>query len=493
MRARFGRFGRFSRSLAVAAAAAVALSACSAVVDGTATIENAPNADLSVKGVDPSSNFDRVAQNSLADIESFWKQEFPSVSGGKAFPDIKGGYYSVDGVKVAESGSADGQPVEKEACAQRSVSFLVNNAAYCRLDDTIVWDRSPDHLVGAIAKKYGEFTLAFVFAHEMGHAIQQRLRVFDNDPKTIYTESQADCAAGAWAKSAVDQRAPHFRDVTPAKIDAALEGYLNVRDSTPENIDEISHGNGFDRLSAVADGYDKGVKYCYSPGYFQSRTFTERPYSSDDDKASGGNLPFDEVIDTNSSTNAIVTDLNRFWTEKARSIGKQFQPVKIAEADHPKCDADGTVEFGYCPDDNTVYFSKKFAEQAYNSLPGLKLQDGKERNVELLFNQPADFALGTMYSIGWGLAVRHQLFKRSLAGADALQAGICYTGAYAKDINVAADAGKRFFLSPEDLDESVAALLDEVPQDSAFGARGTTGLERIQAFFKGYGGTLSVC
>lgn len=276
-----------------------------------------------------------------------------------------------------------------------------------------------------------------------------------------------------------------------AKVDDALEGFLNGRDSTPVNVDEISHGNGFDRLSALADGYDKGVTYCYSKGYFDSRVFTERPFTSATDQQNNGNLPIDQVIDT-SSSNILVTDLNRFWTGAAKSIGKTFKPVKIAEADHPKCGASPTSEFGYCPDDNTVYFSRKVAEKAYNSLPDIQV-DKTTGDVTLLFNQPADFALGTMFSIGWGFAVRSQLFNRGMDGGDALTASVCYTGAYAKNINVAENPPGQFLLSPADLDEAVAAMLDEVPQDDAFGARGTTGLDRVQAFIKGYSKGLSGC
>lgn len=479
--------------MSIAVAATLALSACGAAVDGSGSAENAPDANLNVQGVDSSSSFDRLAQNSLSDIEAFWKVEYPKVSGGKPLKSLKGGLYSVDGAKVIQTKSASGQPVEKNACAQRSIGFLVDNAAYCRIDDSIVWDRVDKHLFAELADHYGDFTVALIFAHEFGHAVSNRLGVFDSDPKTIYTESQADCAAGAWAKGVVDHRGPHFRDITPAKVDEALEGFLNGRDSTPENVDEISHGNGFDRLSAVADGYDKGVTYCYGKNYFDSRVFTERPFNSSQEAQQGDNTPFEEVIKTGSK-NFFVNDLNRFWTDAAKKIGKTFTPVKIAQADHPKCGTSESAEFGYCPNDNTVYFSRNFAQKAYNSLPDLSV-DRSNGNVTLLFNQPADFALGTMFGIAWGFAVRSQLFKRDMTGGDALLAGLCYTGAYAKNINIPSGSvkGIDLTLSPQDLDEGVAATLDEVPQDTAFGDRGTTGLNRIQAFFKGYKGGLSVC
>jgi hypothetical protein len=114
--------------------------------------------------------------------------------------------------------------------------------------------------------------------------------------------------------------------------------------------------------------------------------------------------------------------------------------------------------------------------------------------VTLVQNQPADFSLGTLFAIGWGMAVRSQLFNRPTDDGTALTAAICYTGAYAKDINVAnADSSKAFTLSPPDMDEATSAVLNIVNQDTAFGSRNTTGLQRVQSFVKGYSGGLSVC
>jgi hypothetical protein len=36
-------------------------------------------------------------------------------------------------------------------------------------------------------------------------------------------------------------------------------------------------------------------------------------------------------------------------------------------------------------------------------------------------------------------------------------------------------------------------MLNLVGLDQSYGARGTTGLQRVQSFVKGYGGGLSVC
>ncbi|HET6876082.1 MAG TPA: hypothetical protein VFH38_00980 [Jatrophihabitans sp.] len=481
---------RYRRVAAVSAGVAVALvlSACATTLTGKPTIANAPNANLPVVG-DSHTAFDTTVKNALSDIEAFWRVNYPKISGGKPLPPLKGGLYSVDGLQVAETGHASG-PASKEACIAQDPGFIVDNAAFCILDDSIAWDRSPKHLFAQLADHYGSLMIAMVFAHEFGHAISYRQGVFNSNPKTILTESQADCAAGAWAASLLKHQDPHFRNVTRNDIDEALEGYLDGRDTVPASELDISHGNGFDRLSALADGIDHGVTYCYSPHYFD-RTFTERPYSTKSDAAAGGNTPLATATAPNSF---LVKDLNRFFTGAAQSIGKQFQPVQIMETSSPSCTAVKPTQFFYCPDDNTVKFTPAFAKAAYYSLPGISVEQGTG-NVTLLFNQPADFALGELFAMGWGMAVRHQLFSRSMDSTEAVLSAVCYSGAYAKDVNIAYDPTRTKFLtlSPADLDEALSALLNQSLQGRSFGQRGMTGLDRVQAFVKGYDGGLSAC
>lgn len=488
--------GRGATRPVVAALVAVILlvSACSVVVDGRPSTVVAPNATLSVVG-DSDSAFDATVKNALTDVIAFWKVQYPKISGGRQLPAIKGGFFSIDGADVVRTGKVNG-PAAREGCVRDDPQFIVDNAAYCRSDDSIVWDRNEQHLLGVLSRKYGTLLVALAFAHEFGHALQERLGVFNRNVATIYTESQADCAAGAFMAQVTAKEAAHFR-ATPAQLDSALNGYLLVRDTTPTSPRDISHGNGFDRLSAIDDGLLHGPAFCYSSSYF-SRTFTERAFVSDQDYLSGGNETLDQVLDPNPTTSdpnagGLQPDLNRFWKKAAQSIGKSWADVKTAEASHPKCGASATSEFGYCPDDNTVYYSRAYAAAAYNSLTVLRL-DPHTKAVSVADNQPADFALGTLFAMSWGLAVRHQLFGQSIDGKDALLGAACYSGAYAKDVNLAqGDAQHPFILSPPDMDEATSAMLNLVGDDKAFGARGTTGLDRVQSFVKGYQGGLSVC
>jgi predicted metalloprotease len=477
---------------------ALGLTACAqSSVQGHGSVGAAANANLAVIG-DSHSTLDTTVKNALSDVMEFWRQQYPKVSGGKPLPELKGGLYSVDGLKVVQTGAIPGAGAD-EGCAKQQPDFIVDNAAYCQVDDSIIWDSNDNHLIGQLRKHYGDLVIGLVFAHEFGHAIQERLGVFNRDLPTIDTESEADCAAGAWAAAMLANHAPHFRGMQ-AQLDNALEGFLDGRDSTPDQGQDLSHGDGFDRIAAVDDGIEHGVTFCYSPNYF-SRKFTERPFVTDTqngvvDKEQNGNEPLSQVLNpgpANQGGGGLQPDLNRFWKESAGGIHKSWSDVKIAQADHPKCGASPQSQFGYCPDDNTVYYSNSFAQQAYNSLPDLAF-DQATGDIKLLFNQPADFALGTLFVIGWGMAVRHQLFNRSTDDRAALLAAACYAGAYAKNINVPADTpNKDFVLSPPDMDEATSAMLSLVGKDEAFGARGTTGRERIKYFVKGYNGGLVVC
>jgi predicted metalloprotease len=477
--------------IAVGVVVALALGGCTTVVSGdNVAPPSAPDAKLAVVG-DSGSSFDQTVKNALTDVMAFWRKAYPSVSNGKQLPELRGKLYSVDGAHPDVAAKQNGC-----LSKQGGVDAIVDNAFYCEVDDSIAWDRNPQHLVPALGAKYGPLLVAMVFAHEFGHAIQARLGLFDQNVPTIVHESQADCASGAFTATVMQNQEPHVR-ATAQDLDRALVGYLNVRDDTPASEKDLSHGDGFDRLSAVADGFEHGVTECYKSDW-ADRKFTERPFSSADDQASQGNEPFEQVV--NPGTNAqggggLQPDLNIFWKTTAKRYNKQWNDVKIVEASHPKC-GETNSSFGYCPDDNTVYFDTDYARTAYNSMSVLSI-DKQTADVTVRENQPGDFALGTLFSFGWSMAVRHQFFNRPLDDAPALLAASCYTGAYAKSINVPQTEklpdGRQFYLSPPDMDEATNAVLTLVGQDQAFGARGTTGLQRVQSFVKGYEGGLTVC
>jgi predicted metalloprotease len=469
--------------------AACLLSACTAATTHKAQPSAsvlAPDANIPVVD-DGHTEFDRIVKNAIDDVQTFWQRNYPTISGGKPYSELMGKSYSVDGANITPE-------VKKNACLQQDPTGVVDNAFYCRADDSVVYDRNPKHLVPLLGQKYGALMVAAVIAHEWGHVVQQRLGIFDRSPEppTLITESQADCAAGAFIRTVQDQQALHFR-LTQPELDQTLLGYLQVRDPPPLSSAQISHGNGFDRLSAIADGIAGGAGLCFSAGYFDRR-FTERPFTTEADYLNHGNLPYQQMIrpgPVSEGGSGLQPDLNRFWKQAAAAINKPWKDVSAAQAPHPPCRPGSPTEFGYCPTDNRVYFSDPFAREAYFSLPD-HIIDKATGNVTLIDNAPADYALGTLFVYGWGLAGRHQLFTGPLDDRDSVIAASCYAGAYSAEINTAHPPGD-FALSPPDMDEATAAILKLVPFEKTYGAHGTTGLQRTQSFTKGYFGGLSAC
>lgn len=438
---------------------------------------------------DSGDRFDTEAKSSLADIIAYWKATYPSIAHGAALPPIRGGYYSVDGDAVVASHKIPAS-ARGNKCLRRKVSFIVDNAAYCQLDDSIVWDRGANHLLPVLTAEYGPALTALVFAHEFGHAIQHRLHIDDTPGiATIDLESQADCAAGAFAATALAGRAPHV-PMSAADLDHALDGYFQIRDSTPGTPADATHGNGFDRLNALQLGIQHGASYCFSPSYLRNRSYTERGYVSEQDLSDQGNQPLKQVL----GTTGITPDLNRFWRTAAGRNGRTFRSVLLAQAAHPKCgSADPSSQFGYCPNDNTVYYSASFAARAYYSISDVVI-DKKTAVVRLVPGQPGDYALGFLLAVAWGMAARVQFLHGSTTDRSALEMAICFAGAYSEDINREyADSTHHYILSPPDLDEATSAALNLVDLDTAFGARGTTGLQRVQQFVTGYNGGLAAC
>ena len=479
--------GRSPVFTALAVCCLLVLAGCSTVAKGNGSPQREQLApDVSAGGLpikdDGHTAFDQLVRNSLTDVQEFWTAAYPSLSGGAPLKPLAGGVYSVE----------TGKPDLNNACMKAQPKAADNNAFYCRLDDSFAYDRVG--LVKIIADQLGKNFAPLVFAHEFGHLIQNRLD--KSEHASIYLESQADCASGAFmaAESGVGTvklKNIHF-GITPSNLDALMVGMILLRDYSPHSAtDSGTHGDGFDRISAFSDGFSNGVRYCYSDDWY-SRKFTERSYASDVDYQAGGNETLAEVTNPSSTSGSggggLQPSLNAFWTRAFKTINKTFKPVTIKQADNPPCGPKGS-EFNYCSSDNTVYFSAGFASAAYYSVPVL-VQDPVTKIVSIKQNSAADYALGAMFAYGWGLAVRSQLGLSTGTAAGLLGAS-CYVGAYSKTINV--EGIKGFALSPPDMDEATVAVLRIVGQSTALGDRNTTGFQRISAFKKGYFGSLTAC
>jgi len=105
-------------------------------------------------------------------------------------------------------------------------------------------------------RRYGDFAISMVVAHEWGHHVQDLLGILQAKAtgriKTIQTELQADCLAGAWANSVYYQGLLESGDVE----EAAGFAYA-IGDDLPWDHEQ-AHGTPQRRAQWFMYGYNTG-------------------------------------------------------------------------------------------------------------------------------------------------------------------------------------------------------------------------------------------
>jgi predicted metalloprotease len=441
---------RRSWRMGVAALAGLAMLAtgCAQSIAGSGQyssgLSDVPNANVQINGSD-GGTVDHIAGNAISDIQAFWTQQMPAVF-DKQYQPVKA-FYSVD------------PGGDKSAPCTNTPSDIRGNAFYCPTQDIVAWDRVG--LFPDLNKRFGQFLIAMVLAHEWGHAIQHRTQM--PSTRTIVIEAQADCYAGTWTKAALTGGAPHFQ-ISRQDLDQALAGYLVFRDPIGASAnDRQAHGSGFDRISAFQEGYEQGVKHCST--FSDQRKFTEIQFNDPTDEANQGNLPYDQALTDGTK------DIGDFWNQTfEKTYQKKFTPVaKVTgyngDSNRPSCDGSQVSAVQYCATDDTIYYDQQDA-------------------LKKVYDQTGDFGPMSLIGVAFGEAIRKRLGE-TVNGEDALLGSICLAGAYAGDV-FNHRRSKGIQLSPGDLDEAIQALLNFAGKSGFFDANGTVGFDRVAAFRKGF-------
>ena len=405
--------------------------------------------NIKVEG-DRDAPVNKLAIEAIADLQSFWADQYPKLY-KEDYKPVEGGLYAL--TPDSESGPA---------CAS-GYGDVKDNAFYCKLDDSVSWDAAG--LLPHLKNDYGDFAIPVVLAHEWGHAIQQRSGYFDQNKITASSELQADCFAGGWARHAQDDG---VFDITSADLDVALAGILSVADhpgTTTENTQD-AHGSGFDRVSALQDGYDNGVEKCkgYKDG---DPPVFELPFRDEQDAANEGNAPYDSII------NGVPYDLEDYWTHVFPELteGKEWAPMKGLEpfdpSNPPNCG--GTPAKGYslfyCVPNDYVGFD----------------------NVDIMptiYAKGGDYAVATLLATQWGLAAQSRLGDDLSDVKTTTLRGDCLAGAYTASVALFnREETSTFHISPGDLDEGIKSLL-LFRADGDVNRQGA-GFDRVRAFRAG--------
>ncbi len=407
--------------------------------------------------------YDDYLKNALADIQDFWRQEYPKTYGAP-YTELAGGIYAMypdraDTINVCDT--------------KLTYDIVADNARYFSCGDFIAWD--DDRLLPELTKQLGNSAVATVFAHEFGHAIQMRANILDQDLATVVTEQQADCFAGAWSAHVARGESPLIT-FSDAEVKAGLVAMVYVRDPLdPINGEPVyqngGHGTAFDRVGAFQHGFIGGAEAC--KGLIDNPLpLINLTFSGQEDIANQGNLAYDK-IETD-----VVTDLTRFWDTTFTANKLTFTPPTVTSYSHdgpyPNCDGvsndDWKFNAVYCPATNSIAYDDGF--------------------TRALYAKYGDFSVGYVLSNAWSEAVQTQL-KSSLTGKSRVLLNDCLTGVWTKDIIPNGSTSQQFSISPGDLDEAVstALVLDDASQTAAL----ASAFDKIDSFRAGVLGGLSEC
>jgi predicted metalloprotease len=405
--------------------------------------------------------YDDFLKASLADVQDYWRETYPAVY-GSPFPELQGGIWASYPGRTGEI--PDGCSGPEDYPAQ-------GNAFYCGNGDYIAYDDYD--LIPSLVNDYGESAVGVVFAHEFGHAIQERVGALGPEVPTVYFEQQADCFAGAWTAHVArgESDTLTFGDTD---IKAGLSAMVAVKDGLSESGEDVfsqsGHGNAFDRVGAFENGFKGSAEACKDMET-NPLPLLDLPFSNADEAASGGNVPYADI------QGLVETDLTRFWSQGVKNFESPTFVPFAHKGPFPSCDgfSDKDYPFNalYCPGDNTIYYDDDYARTLYNHY--------------------GDFAVGYILSNAWSDAVQTQL-NSNLTGSKRALVNDCLTGAWTKDTippEVIDPNDTRLYISPGDLDEAVeTALLSEAGLGDTQMA---SAFEKIDYFRAGVIGGISEC
>jgi predicted metalloprotease len=434
-----GGFGR------VAPIVGTAVLVCAGCTFSTNTTHQSPGPSsapaVQITG-DASNPVNQLVSKAISDIQGFWAGEFPKLY-GKDYTPVKGGFFAV-------KPSAGPLP----PCAE-AADDIAGNAFYCAKADDVAWD--VEGLLPDLRKRFGDFVIPIVLAHEFGHAVQARSSF---QGATVTKEIQADCFAGAWAAHA---KADTFKP-SDDDLDRALAGFLFLRDEPgTAKHDPRAHGSGFDRVNSFRTGFDNGAAAC--KGYRDGEpVVVEIPFTDAADQAEGGNAPYDDIVA------GVPADLEDYYTQVFPELtGKPWTPLAPVQAfdpgHQPTCNGQPTTGYllFYCVPEDYVGFDN------VNAMPQI-------------YNDGGDFAVATLIGTQYGLAALSRAGQDPTDKQVSLRAD-CLSGAWAASLLLQNRPESKYHLSPGDLDKAVASLL--IFRGDGDVARQGQGSDRIDAYRDG--------
>ena len=153
------------------------------------------------------------------------------------------------------------------------VASSASGPFYCPADYSVYIDLAFHQELRDKFKATGDFAMAYVIAHEVGHHVQNQLDILGiiNDPKYQKNEKeynrilkrielQADYLAGVWAHHQESKNLIDINDVKEALEAAAAVGDDRIQEATLGKVipDKFTHGTSEQRMRWFYNGYKSG-------------------------------------------------------------------------------------------------------------------------------------------------------------------------------------------------------------------------------------------
>lgn len=185
--------------------------------------------------------------------------------------DVWGKIYADNGAQYQQPGLQIFDNVSQSACGGASAAM---GPFYCPADQKVYIDLEFCDQLRTRFKAPGEFAVAYVVAHEVGHHVQnlmgitdqvqqqrRRLSEADYNKLSVKLELQADFLAGVWANHAQEME----NILEPGDIEAALTAANAIGDDKLQKQsqgyvvpDAFTHGTSQQRMYWFKKGYQTG-------------------------------------------------------------------------------------------------------------------------------------------------------------------------------------------------------------------------------------------
>lgn len=403
---------------------------------------------------------DTLAAQSVSDIEEFWETAYEPVFGGEFHP-------------VDELVSWDARKRGGSFCDLRT--YRLANAAYCKTDNIIGWDRGV--LLPSLREAYGDMAITMVLAHEYGHAVSFAARLIGGKTPTLVAEQQADCFAGVYLRWVAEGESSRFTLNTSDGLNNLLAGMLALRDPVShedDSSDDDEHGSAFERISAFQYGFSDGASSCAA---IDTNEVEQRrgdlPVALQQDQT--GEWPVSEE-----SVQANVNALTSLF-DPADPPQLSFDSDEASSCDNAR----PSDPVSYCPATNTITVD----------LPALEKLGAASDDEDVAMPTGDNTAYSVLVS-RYMLSVQNQYGGLVLDNAEAGLRTACLTGVATTLLSqgVSTPDGDTVTLSAGDLDEAVAGLLTNgLVASDVNGETVPAGFSRIDAFRAGVLGDTELC